>query len=78
MQLDRTGSRLCSSSPHASRCVQAKYRDVCQSNAEEIRQLNQDLKTAADMLCSHRQGITATLEGAISRVRAVHAEVVAS
>lgn len=56
--------------------MQAKHRDTCNSNAQELRQLKQDLHTAMDMLRTHRQGINASLDATLAHVRAVHSELV--
>ena len=56
--------------------VQAKHREMCSNNTQELRQLKQDLDTATDMLRMHRQGINATLDATIQHVQAVHAELV--
>lgn len=58
--------------------MQAKLRDAHHTNTEQIKQLNQDLKAAADILRSHKQDITNTIDKVTGQVAAVHAELVAA
>ena len=58
--------------------AQAKLKDTGRSNADHIKQLNQDLMTAIDMLASHKQHISDTLDQTAGHVAAVHAELVAA
>ena len=57
--------------------VQLKLKETSHSHAEELRQLNQDLVTAGDLLRAHKQTISATLDEAASHVACVHREMLA-